>query len=291
VSRYAEVVSAREILANTKVDLINRAASLVDDASAILVVAGAGIGIDSGLPDFRGRQGFWKAYPALAQHGISFTDIASPEAFHRHPRLAWGFYGHRLAMYRAVEPHRGFHILKGWMSRAPGSGGVFTSNVDGHFQKAGFDERRIAECHGSLNHLQCLEDCDVIWPATEFSPQVQDGMLVGELPSCPRCGGLARPNVLMFGDYRWISRRTDEQERRLDQWLAGVERLLVIEIGAGSAIPTARNFSARMVIEHDALVIRINPDESTIHGHSRHVSLPMGALAALQAIDQRLSAS
>src|SRR3712207_5697228 len=80
------------------------AAQLLDEADALLVCAGAGMGVDSGLPDFRGTHGFWKAYPALARAGIAFHEIANPASFETDPSLAWGFYGHRLALYRATVP-------------------------------------------------------------------------------------------------------------------------------------------------------------------------------------------
>lgn len=87
-----------------------RAADLIAQADALLVAAGAGIGVDSGLPDFRGPEGFWKAYPALGRRGIGFEQAASPRSFHADPTLAWGFYGHRLALYRRTVPHAGFEI-------------------------------------------------------------------------------------------------------------------------------------------------------------------------------------
>ena len=64
------------------------------------------MGVDSGLPDFRGKEGFWKAYPALARANMCFTRIANPVSFTRNPELAWGFYGHRLNLYRDTVPHR-----------------------------------------------------------------------------------------------------------------------------------------------------------------------------------------
>jgi NAD-dependent SIR2 family protein deacetylase len=80
-----------------------RAADLIDQASALVIAAGAGMGVDSGLPDFRGRSGFWQAYPALASAGLDFSELASPHTFERDPRLAWGFYGHRLQLYPQVR--------------------------------------------------------------------------------------------------------------------------------------------------------------------------------------------
>ncbi len=114
------------------------AAELIADADALVITSGAGIGIDSGLPDFRGENGFWNAYPALGNLGISFTQIANPKAFQRHPELAWGFYGHRLQLYRDTVPHEGFPRLLKLADQMPLGLRHFTSNVDGQFQKAGF---------------------------------------------------------------------------------------------------------------------------------------------------------
>ena len=87
-------------------------AELIEQADGLLITAGAGMGVDSGLPDFRGAQGFWRAYPALGRARIAFERIASPAAFESDPGLAWGFYGHRLNLYRATVPHDGFHLLR-----------------------------------------------------------------------------------------------------------------------------------------------------------------------------------
>ncbi|MFX7878703.1 Sir2 family NAD-dependent protein deacetylase, partial [Acinetobacter baumannii] len=87
---------------------------------------------------------------------IPFHEIACPDAFRRHPKLAWGFYGHRLALYRRAQPHPGFHMLRQWGLSKPHGLSVFTSNVDGHFQQAGFEAAKVHECHGSIHYLQCL---------------------------------------------------------------------------------------------------------------------------------------
>jgi len=273
---------------------IQRAARLVSSAHAILVVAGAGIGVDSGLPDFRGQSGLWNAYPGLGRKKLCFSDIACPDAFYRDPTLAWGFYGHRLKLYRDTEPHVGFTILRRWMDQSLLAGAVFTTNVDGHFQKAGFDEKLLVEYHGSLHYMQCLNRCQSrIWSAEDFLPEVDEEncLLLSKLPRCPNCGGLARPNVLMFDDADWIAQRTLTQLHRLNDWLDEVNRLLIIEIGAGTSISTAREFTHRIAFERSAPVIRINPDEPGIYGDHRHVSLAMGAKQALCAIDQYLTSS
>lgn len=262
------------------------AARLIDAADGLLVTAGAGMGVDSGLPDFRGPEGFWRAYPALGKANLDFRAIASPDAFATRPRMAWGFYGHRLALYRATLPHEGFRILLDWADQMPGGAFVFTSNVDGQFQKAGFKASEICEVHGSIHHLQCLAGCaGDIWPATDFDPVVDEErcLLTGPMPTCPHCGGLARPNILMFGDGGWLAFREQIQQAAMNHWLARVERPVVVELGAGTSIPTARMMGESL----DAPLIRINPAESAVT-HARDVALPMGALAGLGGIDAAL---
>ncbi len=263
--------------------LFDRAARLIDAADGLLITAGAGMGVDSGLPDFRGAEGFWRAYPALGRARIDFQSIASPAAFEERPRMAWGFYGHRLALYRATLPHDGFRILLDWADQMPRGAFVFTSNVDGQFQKAGFKAAEVCEVHGSIHHLQCLAGCaGDIWPAADFHPDVDEErcLLTGPMPACPHCGGLARPNILMFSDWRWLEFRERVQRAALKRWLESVECPVVVELGAGTHIPTARTMGASV----EAPLIRINPRESGVV-HSRDVSLPTGALAGLKGID------
>ncbi|WP_367183672.1 NAD-dependent deacetylase [Aquabacterium sp.] len=106
-------------------------------ADGLLIAAGAGMGVDSGLPDFRGDQGLWRAYPALARAGLRFVEIANPASFDTDPRLAWGFYGHRLVLYQRTRPHAGFGLLQQLAERLEHGLAVNTSNVDGQFQAAG----------------------------------------------------------------------------------------------------------------------------------------------------------
>jgi len=272
-------------------ETIQQAARAVAESEALLITAGAGMGVDSGLPDFRGDQGFWKAYPPMERLGISFVEMANPSWFSRDPELAWGFYGHRLNLYRGTAPHHGFEILKHWSERPPHNFFVFTSNVDGHFQKAGFSDDRVLECHGSLTHLQCSTPCgSAIWTADELEVIVDEESFraVSELPECPGCGALARPNVLMFNDWHWIPRRTSQQERRFDSWLAEVinARSVIVELGAGSAVPTVRLTSEHAATRLGATLVRINPREPQVpHGQ---IGIPLDALEALNAIEERL---
>lgn len=271
-------------------DLFDRAARAIDQADALLFTAGAGMGVDSGLPDFRGPEGFWRAYPAYRELGLRFEELAQPRWFSRDPRLAWGFYGHRLELYRATTPHQGFEILRRWAGRKRGGAFVFTSNVDSHFQRAGFDDAQVLECHGSLMHLQCTaSDCG-IHPADATRVQVDPVAFraVGPLPSCPACGALARPNVLMFADGDWDDARTAAAEARFDTWLSSVPRgrLAIVELGAGTAVPSVRLAGEAIARRYAATLVRINLREPDAPAPC--VGIALGALDALRAIDGRL---
>lgn len=268
-------------------DLIEQAVALLRGADSLLITAGAGMGVDSGLPDFRGDEGFWRAYPALARSGLRFAEVASPQTFREDPRLAWGFYGHRLHLYRRTEPHAGFDILNRWATRVARGAFVYTSNVDGHFQKAGFDPDRVVECHGSIHHLQCLDNClGTTWVATDVDNPVDEAAcrMRGELPRCRYCDALARPNILMFGDSEWEPSRTAQQEHRFRRWRESLRNPVVLELGAGTAIPSARRAGEAL----GAPLVRINPREPEVRG-GEDVGLAAGALAALQAIDRAWS--
>lgn len=270
---------------------IERAASLIESADAVFVCAGAGIGVDSGLPDFRGPEGFWAAYPPYARLGIGFSELADPGHFFTDPHLAWGFYGHRLKLYRRTVPHKGFAILRHWITHAPRGGKVFTSNVDGQFHAAGFGESDVAEVHGSIHMLQCAEPCtDEVWSAEETDLIIDEETMRARnpLPRCPNCGGLARPNIFMFGDLQWLGGRTRAQVDAVAGWrrqLRGA-RLVAVELGAGTAIPTVRR-QAEVASATDGSLIRINPREPEVR-HGRGVSIPLGALDALSAINDLL---
>lgn len=272
------------------VDLYDRAARELNAADALLITAGAGIGVDSGLPDFRGNEGFWKAYPPMASLGISFSEMANPAWFERDPTLAWGFYGHRLNLYRNTWPHSGFASLLKMAQQMPGGYFVFTSNVDGQFQAAGYEADRIEECHGSIHFLQCAVPCcsQILEAGTTFVEVDRDTFRArGQLPKCDRCGGLSRPNILMFGDWAWVEDRSRMQSLRLKKWLRQIEtekrRLVVLEIGAGMAVPTVRLKSEQVADSYEASLIRINPRDFEVPGPP-HIGLPVASEVGIRRI-------
>jgi NAD-dependent SIR2 family protein deacetylase len=278
---------------NADPEMMECAVRTIRAAEAIVITAGAGMGVDSGLPDFRGPEGFWRNYPSYAKLGLSFEQLANPEWFERDPALAWGFYGHRLDLYRRTTPHEGFARLLRWAQKKPPGCFVFTSNVDGQFQKAGFAEERVVECHGSLLHLQCVKPCcAATWPAPEEMVLTIDPATMratGELPRCRSCGGLARPNVLMFGDESWSPGRTSAQQVRFQAWLRSLARgrFVVIELGAGTRVSTVRAQSEELAAAGRVPLIRINPRDFA--GPPNAIPLPGTALAVLRELDARIA--
>ena len=268
---------------------IDRARTALSRAECLLINAGAGMGVDSGLPDFRGNEGFWNAYPPYRELGFNFMEMANPERFVDAPELGWGFYGHRLNLYRSTEPHVGFTRLLKFSNSLPHESFVFTSNVDAHFTRSGFEN--VVECHGCVAHLQCFHNCaGEIWPAPETEIQIDSETMRAShpLPVCPDCGGLARPNILMFGDYGWNPDRTREQEVRYKNWQneIGDKQVVILEFGAGTAVPTVCYESERIATRfQNVTLIRVNPRESQIPQHldDRGISLAMGALKMIDA--------
>jgi|JRYD01.1.fsa_nt_gb NAD-dependent SIR2 family protein deacetylase len=265
------------------------AAAWIAEADALVIAAGAGIGVDSGLPDFRGSEGFWKAYPALGRARLAFEEVANPAAFRRDPLQAWGFYGHRLALYRRTRPHPGFGLLHAIGRRLRNGLFVFTSNVDGQFQRAGYEPERILEVHGSIHHLQCQQGCaGEIWPADGFVPEIDENAcrLLNPPPRCPHCGAIARPNILMFGDGQWLDDRSAAQERRYLRWRQGAGRVVTLEIGAGVHVPTVRRFAEAS----GGRLIRLNPQPET-RRPSAALHLCCGALPGIEGIHAALAAA
>ena len=267
-----------------------QAAQAVQNSKVLVITAGAGMGVDSGLPDFRGDHGFWNAYPMYERLGINFVGAANPTHFERDPAFGWGFYGHRTNLYRATVPHAGFALLLEWIERFGLDYFVVTSNVDGQFQKAGFAKDRILEVHGSIHHLQCLTPCcPAIWDNQEDIPVDLQTMRAAHIPQCIHCGGTARPNILMFGDFSWLSDRTRRQERHFDEFLTDTRGvpMAVVEMGAGTAIPTIRSTSEQLGYRYGANVMRINPRESQIG--QPHLSFSCGAVEGLRGIEAALA--
>ena len=170
-----------------------RARDLLRAASHIVVLTGAGVSAESGVPTFRGVGGLWNQFRP--------EDLATPEAFARDPRLVWEWYAMRRDTVIACEPNAAHHAMASFALRR-GSMTIVTQNVDGLHARvarteAGSGDASAAmplELHGSILRDRCSE-CDA-----RSEPIAVDASSVATLPRCAHCGGLLRPDVVWFGE-------------------------------------------------------------------------------------------
>jgi NAD-dependent SIR2 family protein deacetylase len=258
-----------------------RVAALLANADALLITAGAGMSLDCDPPDNPDLQYLQGLFDAT---GRTFRHRAQPAWFDTRPHAAWAWYGMRERIYKHTRPHDGYRILRAWAQAMPGGSFVATTNIDGLFFKAGFTDWQVVERHGSLNHYQCTVPCsDTIWDAQSPVLVIDSRSLEiqGELPACPLCGAVARPNVLMYDDVKWLDAERREQQLRFDAWLASVrgQRLVVIECGAGAGSASVHRIGERLLERPRVSLVRINPTATEADDPTYVLRLP-----ALQAI-------
>jgi len=160
---------------------VPRLAELLERRRPCVVLTGAGISTESGIPDFRSAGGIWERYDP--------AEVATIDAFRRDPARVWEFYALRLDALTRTEPNDGHRALaeleeQAWI-RA-----VITQNIDGLHQLAG--SREVVEVHGSLREAECIH-CGLRVP-------IEDALASLPLPLCPECGEILKPGVVMFGE-------------------------------------------------------------------------------------------
>jgi len=154
---------------------------LLKKTKRIAVLTGAGISAESGVPTFRGKDGLWKQYRA--------EELATPEAFSRHPEVVWEWYNWRRGLIAPVEPNPGHVTLAKWEKIFP-QFALITQNIDGLHIKAG--STNILELHGNIWKMRCIKE--------ETVTENNDFPLKDIPPRCPSCGALLRPHVVWFGE-------------------------------------------------------------------------------------------
>jgi NAD-dependent SIR2 family protein deacetylase len=285
---------------------VTQVAEALLNCDAWIITAGAGMGVDSGLPDFRGTNGLWKNKDL----SMTYEEMSDDKWFREDPVFACGVNYTQLEMYRETPPHKGFNILKQWVDVLDKPYYVFTSNIDCQFEKAGFAHDKVVTCHGDVHHLQCClrscraENCkDDVWSADCILSGLKKEVDPGSLKfndskrlddscfRCPRCSGLARPNIWFCADRNHVPWE-DEIERRdnFNTFMYKIseegKRLVVIECGGGMAIPTVRCEGEDKVDEagEGSLLVRINPSDCKVP-QERGVGLPFGAQKGLELIN------
>ena len=219
---------------------------LLKNADTVIILAGAGMSAECGFETFRGTTGFW--------NNKSFAKLANYQNFLMNITEGWEFYGYRFNEYKNGTPHAGYEALLDFITLTGKDHFVITSNVDGMFEKAGFNSDKIFEVHGNIFHTQCIK---CLKPLSKL--ESYDGVI----PKCD-CGCALRPNILMFDDDGFITERHNVQEKKYYDFVRDNKgkKTVIIEIGAGTAVPTIRLMTSELSVKFDAPVFRINPIKS-----------------------------
>ncbi|MGR5555759.1 SIR2 family NAD-dependent protein deacylase [Vibrio fortis] len=279
-----------------------RLRKIVNGAESLLVFSGAGMsactlrpdhelrqGSGKYIPTFRDKSGFYSEFPFLVGLDLDFTDVASPWAFEEQPNLAAGFYGLRLNMYRDSTPHEGYDLLREFGDTLPSDTWCITSNVDGHFQKAGF--KNNYEVHGNIYDWRCTDyTCAKVKGFCDVGRMDVNGLVTKLIkpPTC-ECGRTLRPNILMFDDMSYLHSKHNQQSSAYANHLHHLQgdidsnsiKTMIVEIGAGGAIPTIRLMAHRASRMLMTPVIRINPEECL---DSNLIHIKANALEGIQAL-------
>jgi len=290
---------------------LQRVAEAMESCDALVITAGAGMGVDSGMPAFRGNRSLWKD----REVSMTYEEMSDDKWFFEDPAFAWGINYTQLEMYRHTLTHAGYHTLWRWTQTLCKPWFVFTSNIDGHFEKAGFHREKVVTCHGDIHHLQCVnqqcrgqEKSDNVWSAGVIPSGLGDKVDQSSLRftdtavldqtcfRCPRCNSLARPNIWFCSD-RNHAFWPDESDRRqaFIKWMEALheakKRVVVIECGGGMDIPTVRCEGEDAVEEAGvgSLLVRINPTDCRVPAE-KGVGLPFGAKEGCERIDAALAA-
>ena len=251
---------------------------LIRNADAFAVFAGAGMGVDSGLEQYRGKGGLWSKSMELNNRKVNYQDLLTHDAFDKTPEQSWAFIASRIEKYTHTIPHKGYNQLLDILKEKEHF--IVTSNCDEHFQKAGFDETRLWECHGSIFNMQCMDilERDIYkTPKLTIDPTTQT--LIGEVPKCPKCGLNCRPNMYLFYDWFWVSNNSVAQQIRYNTWhkemKAKKNKIVALEIGAGKTIDTIRKAAQRFTNDTIPL-IRVNPYDFEAN-KPNEISIPLSA--------------
>jgi NAD-dependent deacetylase len=194
---------------------------LASDA-ALLVLTGAGVSAESGLPTYRGSGGLWRSH--------AFERLASPEGFHADPALVWRFYSERREAALAARPNAGHRALAGIERRMGDRFLLVTQNVDGLHRRAGSE--RLIELHGRLLGTRCARCRRPEMPDETAYPE-------GTVPRCDLCDGLLRPAVVWFGE-ALDPGHLEAVDGFLERWSGG--RLVFLAAGTSGAVWPAAGF-------------------------------------------------
>ena len=214
---------------------MDRARSAIAGAKRIAVLTGAGISAESGIPTFRDAlTGLWARFRP--------EELATPEAFLANPKLVWDWYTWRREKVAEVTPNAGHYALAELQQRKPLT--LITQNVDGLHQQAG--SRDVIELHGNIRRVKCFEHAHPVESWEESA----------EVPRCPKCGSLLRPDVVWFGEM--LPEGAIAQAMR-----AAAECDVFLSIGTSSVVEPAASLPV-LAKDSGAMVIEVNPQPTPL---------------------------
>ncbi len=209
-----------------------------EQVRSMAVLTGAGISAESGVPTFRGPGGLWRNYRA--------EELATPRAFRRDPALVWEWYDWRRGLIGACQPNAAHHALVEIESHLDDFL-LITQNVDGLHRLAG--SRNVVELHGNIWRLRCTQGCR--------SPWEDRAVPLPEIPArCSRCGAMARPDVVWFGE--------SLPAEALDAAFAAVKRCQVMLVIGTSAVVHPAASLPLIAVQRGAYVVEINPQPTPL---------------------------
>lgn len=215
--------------------------SRIEPSARVVVLTGAGVSEESGIPTFRDPQtGLWAQYDPMV--------LATAEAFARDPKVVWDWYEWRREVRRNVQPNPG-HRAIAEMDRLFSSFTVITQNIDGLHRLAGSPE--VIELHGNLQRNKCSREGTVVDRAQ--ARPTESGML-----ACPECGAFLRPDVVWFGE-----RLPSEALEQAMQ--AALHSEVFLSVGTSAVVEPAASLP-RLAKRNGALLVEVNPRETAITG-------------------------
>jgi NAD-dependent deacetylase len=225
---------------NTQLDL-EAASKALAAASRVVVLTGAGISSESGIPTFRGEDGLWKTFRA--------EQLATPTAFIQDPRLVWEWYDWRRGIIGTREPNAGHNVLAEW-EELFSNFSLITQNIDGLHQRAG--SKNVIELHGNIWKQRCIEEGSIF--------ENHDIPLKETPPHCEKCGALLRPHVVWFGE------ALDGSILQKSFMLSSRCNVMLV-VGTSANVQPAASLPLSAA-EAGAKIIEINPDRTPLSGQA-----------------------
>jgi NAD-dependent deacetylase len=226
-------------------DKIEQAARRLFLAKSIVVLTGAGVSKESGIPTFRDSQdGLWAKFNP--------QELATRQAFVKNPKLVWDWYEFRREAFKPKTPNPGHYAIVALDTLVPDTV-VVTQNIDGLHQMAG--SRDVIELHGNISRHKCLNDCQGTPTLIDLSTLTWDKE--AGPPACPYCGAFIRPDVVWFNEVLPIDALT-----RATNLADSAEVVLVA--GTSGVVEPAASLPYRARYYNDAFVIDVNPERNPI---------------------------